>query len=59
MTLQFLDGNLSEELLVHTNGNTVCDCFAANQLKRPPLLILQNLLQAFIISIAIAARGTC
>lgn len=33
MTLQFLDGNLSVELLVPTNGNTVRDCFAAKSIK--------------------------
>lgn len=32
-TLQFLDGNLSVELLVPTNGNTVRDCFAVKSIK--------------------------
>lgn len=33
MTLQFLDGNLSVELLVPASGNTVRDCFAAKSIK--------------------------
>lgn len=33
MTLQFLGGNLSEELLARTNRNTVRDCFAAKSIK--------------------------
>lgn len=33
MTLQFLDVNLSVELLVPTNGNRVRGCFAAKSIK--------------------------
>lgn len=33
MTLQFLDCNLSVELLVPTSGNIVRDCFAAKSIK--------------------------